>query len=211
MYSRLPAFVFGFHGCDQAIKEAVLSGGEPLKPSTNNYDWLGSGIYFWEQNPVRAMDFAALAMQHPGRYTSRPITTPAVLGAVIDLGNCMNLMDAAHLERLKYAYDYLETNVREAGTQMPTNHGRGPDRPLRELDRAVIETLCAYTEMHGIDPKYDTVRGLFMEGEPVYPGAGFRAQAHIQICVRNINCIKALFDPREKKEHPYITSTGFLP
>ena len=70
MYSRLPAFIFGFHGCDQTTKEAVLHGEISYpEPSTNDYDWLGSGIYFWEQNPERALAFAQKAHDRPNRYS----------------------------------------------------------------------------------------------------------------------------------------------
>lgn len=51
LYKRQPGFVLGFHGCDASVGEAVLSGKKWLEPSENRYDWLGSGIYFWEGNP----------------------------------------------------------------------------------------------------------------------------------------------------------------
>ena len=44
-----------------------------------------------------------------------------------------------------------------------------------------------------MEPSIDTVRGVFVEGEPVYEGAGFRAKTHIQICVCNISSIKGVF------------------
>ena len=45
-------FVLGYHGCDQTTGESLLAG-SPFKPSENDYDWLGPGIYFWEANPLR--------------------------------------------------------------------------------------------------------------------------------------------------------------
>ena len=54
MYSKLPNFIIGFHGCDKSVRGVVLQNGEPLKPSVNDYDWLGNGIYFWEQSLERA-------------------------------------------------------------------------------------------------------------------------------------------------------------
>lgn len=208
MYSRLPAFVFGFHGCDIATKEAVLRGEiKNLEPSVNKYDWLGSGIYFWEQNPERAMAFAQKAHDHPNKYSRHIINEPSVLGAVIDLGHCMNLMDSIHIQRLKLAYSLLEDAIKTLGSELPKNRGGDPsgDRPLRELDRAVIEALHAYTKVPSSPVKpYDTVRGLFLEGDEVYPGAGFREETHIQLCVRNVNCIKAYFDPRQECREPYI-------
>ena len=43
---------------------------------------------------------------------------------------------------------------------------------------------------------YDSVRGVFWEGKPLYPNAGFAEKNHIQICVCNPNCIKGYFLPR---------------
>lgn len=37
--------IVGFHGCDQATADRVLVTGEPMKPSSNRWDWLGEGIY----------------------------------------------------------------------------------------------------------------------------------------------------------------------
>ena len=50
-----------------------------LRPSENRWDWLGAGAYYWEGAPERAMDWA-----------KKHCKDPAVLGAVIDLGHCMN-------------------------------------------------------------------------------------------------------------------------
>jgi len=46
----------GFHGCDRKVGEKILAGPQKhLKVSTNPYDWLGSGAYFWENDPARAL------------------------------------------------------------------------------------------------------------------------------------------------------------
>jgi hypothetical protein len=42
-------------------------------------------------------------------------------------------------------------------------------------------------------PPVDTIRGVFTEGQPVYPGAGFDEKTHVQIVVRNPFCIKGVF------------------
>ena len=56
MAGLLPGFLLGYHGCDEQVAENVLSGNDTLRPSTNDYDWLGHGIYFWESNPRRALE-----------------------------------------------------------------------------------------------------------------------------------------------------------
>ncbi|MDP8221189.1 MAG: hypothetical protein P9X26_07575 [Candidatus Stygibacter frigidus] len=55
MYSCFPQIILGFHGCDKDLGEEVLKAEKSiLKNSQNTYDWLGSGIYFWENNHLRA-------------------------------------------------------------------------------------------------------------------------------------------------------------
>ncbi len=54
-YQRI---VIAYHGCDAALAKKVLAGKAELKPSTNTYDWLGEGIYFWEHGPQRAYEWA---------------------------------------------------------------------------------------------------------------------------------------------------------
>ena len=70
---------------------------------------------------------------------------------------------------------------------------------LRDLDCAVIHQLHEYNI--GKDGQiYDSVRGVFIEGKEVYPGAEIREKTHIQLCIVNPNCIKGLFGPREMAE-----------
>jgi hypothetical protein len=45
---------------------------------------------------------------------------------------------------------------------------------------------------------FDSTRGVFTEGGPAFDGAGIYAKSHIQICVRNLNCIKGFFLPRKE-------------
>jgi len=49
---------------------------------------------------------------------------------------------------------------------------------------------------------YDSARGVFIEGSPIYTNAGFSEKTHIQICIRNANCIKGFFIPREEQQWP---------
>ena len=50
LYANRPNLTIGFHGCDQSVVDKVIAGKENLLASTNDYDWLCSGIYFWENN-----------------------------------------------------------------------------------------------------------------------------------------------------------------
>ena len=276
LYSKRPNLILGFHGCDKSIAEKVING-ECLNESTNDYDWLGHGIYFWQNSPERAMEYAETAKERGNSM----IKDPAVVGAIIDLGNCLDLLEMNHIQEVKSAYTVFE---RIAIPDRPQNKLIRDGLPmLRNLDRAVIEmvhtirknkenlfieienllraisylikqsdkkeykkiiedcfsklcniynnedlralfglellrdilnfikgggdedTLIKEIEDHANQLRtlitnfapYDSVRSSFLEGRELYPNAGFREKNHIQICVRNKNCIKGFFMPRD--------------
>ena len=193
LYSRRSNLVVSFHGCDQSVVEKVVAGEENLLASKNDYDWLGNGIYFWENNEARAMQWAIELSKRKGSSVKKP----AVIGAIIDLGYCLDLTDSSCLEELKIGYDALVTMSKETGMPMPQNMnlGKSTDLLLRKLDCAVIETMHKINR-YANKRAYDSVRGVFWEGKPLYPNAGFAEKNHIQICVCNPNCIKGYFLPR---------------
>lgn len=201
MYEKLPNLVIGFHGCSLEVYEKVIHHQEDLKGSENDYDWLGHGIYFWENNLERAREWA-VRRYHDGAR---------VVGAVIDLGYCLNLTDSASENYLRQGYELLKARCAAAGRPLPKNRKSKmtDDILLRDLDCAVIQQIqdfhvddsdasnSAGTNMSH-QTTFDTVRGVFLEGEPPYDGSAFRSKTHIQICVCNPNCIKGYFDPRSQ-------------
>lgn len=196
MYSRLPSFVLGFHGCDRSVASGIISGKKAHLPSQNSYDWLGEGVYFWENNPQRAFEFAAQFQGKP-RHGTRAITHPAVVGAVIDLGFCLNLLDAKFLQILKVGFQALKQTLNETGRPMPVNRPlrQGGELLLRDLDCAVINAVHTSRSEQKMPP-FDTVRSAFIEGGELYEGSTFREKNHIQICVRSPKCIKGYFWPQ---------------
>ncbi|WP_242848109.1 hypothetical protein [Ruminococcus sp. HUN007] len=186
MYSKLPNLVLGFHGCHKDVFDSVVKGGQHLKRSENEYDWLGNGIYFWENSPERALDWAK------SRYKDEA----CVVGAVIDLGYCLNLTDYQSSSVLQLGYELLKTYNETMGNEMPKNrNGRSAtDLLLRNLDCAVIEQIHKYYKRNNFET-YDSIRGIFTEGKEVYPGSGFVEKTHVQLCIVNPNCIKGYFAP----------------
>lgn len=100
LYKFQPSFVLGFHGCDKTVAERVLAGKQHLRYSNNKHDWLGNGIYFWESSPQRAMEWAEFVRDNPS-VSSGKVETPAVVGAIIDLGYCGTLHDRAESPRIQ--------------------------------------------------------------------------------------------------------------
>lgn len=193
-YCRLPAFILGFHGCDERLKADLLLGKTTLKPSTNDYDWLGNGIYFWENDPDRALSYAKTLKDNPKKNQKSIINTPAVIGAVIDLGNCLNLFDEKNLQLVKNTYEFVVEYTNQSEKPLPENKF-GEDLLLRHLDCFVINTLHGLIKETKEIPAFDSVRAPFWEGKELYPNAGFKEKNHIQICVINPKCIKGYFDP----------------
>jgi hypothetical protein len=188
MHRLTTTFVLGYHGCDASVAERLVAGTK-FKTSANPYDWLGVGIYFWEANPRRGLEFAHEVMHRKGLKTT--IKEPAVVGAVIDLRLCLDLSTSAGTQEIRHAYESFAAAVEVAGQPMPRNRG-GPDLLLRDHDRAVLEHLHA-TRKHADLPEIDTVRGFYFEGERLYPDAGFFEKTHVQICVRKPECIHGVF------------------
>lgn len=205
MYSRRRGLLIGFHGCDLKVRDNIVTQkSKNLKPSENSYDWLGNGVYFWENNYERALKYAKDIKNNPYKSNS-VINEPAVLGAVIDLGYCMDLLDSSYLELLKYGYKLLTETNKKHDLEIPKNKpiGKDGDLLLRHLDCAVIETIHQFNEDNKDRQEFDSVRGVFFEGDDLYENAGFKDKNHIQIAIRNPNCIKGFFIPRElNKKYP---------
>ena len=195
LYQRQPSFVLGFHGTDRTVVNKAVSGKLPhLDRSEDTTEWLGHGVYFWENDPARAFEWAKT-----GKTKGR-ITTPDAVGAVIDLGFCLDLTTMTGLQEVEAAYATLRNTYQEAGLALPQNTV-GPDKVKRELDCAVIQALHGQRRKLDLKP-YDSVRALFPEAKPLFDESGFRARNHIQICIINTaRCIKGYFKPIQQQNH----------
>ncbi|HVY34162.1 MAG TPA: hypothetical protein VG960_07050 [Caulobacteraceae bacterium] len=163
------SFVLGYHGCNKALGVEAVERRTELLLSDTDYDWLGPGAYFWESDPVRAMEWAE-AKKARGDYEE-----PFVIGAAIDLGNCLDLMVRENIAMLVPAYAALKAEVVKTCGEMPKNKDlkQAPgEKTLRKLDCAVIRQLHQLIEeqppegwpgIGKLEP-YDTVRGVVRRG-----------------------------------------------
>jgi hypothetical protein len=183
---RFARWVLGYHGCKKDLA-ARLIGGElavdAWQPSAKPYDWLGRGIYFWEHGPERAWSWAR----------ERHGDDAAVVGAIIQLGRCFDLLDVKFTRLLLPTYERESREAANSGRPLPAN--KGPDRDLggRYLDCHVINACLQLPE--GQELEFQTVRGAFWEGVPAFPGAKIMSESHIQIAVRDPRCILGVFRP----------------
>lgn len=179
MQRTITGFILGYHGCDHDVAERLIAG-KTFEWSRNTYDWLGSGAYFWENDPVRALHWAELV-----KARTKKIKRPAIVGAVIDLGLCLDLTTQSSLDVIRTAHDGLMTVIDKAGVPKPIN----VDELRRPLDCAVLNYL--YESMP--EPKFQTVRGFFHEGGPLYDGSFIQRKTHVQVAVRDLHCIRGVF------------------
>ena len=215
MYSIRPNLVFGFHGCDVKTSNRLLNEPNKIVFSKKPYDWLGHGMYFWENNYDRALQWAE------DKKKRGEIENPAVIGAVLQLGYCLDFLDSHFIRMITGYYEMLVSDYKTIEKELPQNkdlnQDKYKDKIFRELDCTVIEYMhLSILEQTVYDKKkigfselklFDSARGVFTEGGPAYPGAGILEKSHIQICVRNSNCIKGFFLPRKEKE---FTSDSLL-
>lgn len=201
MYSSRSNLIIGFHGCDEEVAHKLLNNPNKIKISEKPFDWLGHGFYIWENNYDRALRWAK------DKEKKGKIKKAAVIGVVCSLDYCLDLIDSEFINVLSDYYWLMERDLKELGKELPQNkdvkEDAHKDLLIRELDCAVIQYLHQKIKEENEQNSnskikdFDTVRGVFTEGGPAFPGAGIQKKSHIQICIRNMDCIKGFFLPRK--------------
>jgi hypothetical protein len=164
----------GFHGTSAEAARRILSTGFEI--SRNEYDWLGDGAYFFQDAPARALEWARQ------RFGS----DAAVIGAEIDLYDCIDLLDIEWRAVVRESYaDFCERL--DKGAQPIPQQTRGAHR----LDRAMINHTVGLLESRGYSAR--TVRAAFVEGEPLFPGSALWSLSHVQIAVRDQGAIRRIW------------------
>ena len=163
----------------------VLSRGFQL--SSNEYDWLGDGVYFFQDARIRAWEWAQ-------RFHD---TQAAVLGARIRLEDCMDLLDIAWSRFLAGAYDSFMAKWKSSGRPLPVQKG-GAHR----MDRYVINYAVAVLAERGL--KIRTVRAAFSEGKPVFPNSALMDHSHVQIAVRDTTLVEKVWSADDEKEIAHV-------
>jgi hypothetical protein len=161
--------VYAYHGTSQTKAESILQNG--FLASDNDYDWLGTGIYFFQDAPMRARQWAT--EQHPNE--------PAVICARIQLDNCIDLFDVKWFPILKNIYNLFDDQYRSANRPLPKQN------PLRSkahrLDCAFFN--FASQLISNDEQTVECIRAVFVEGESIFPDSAIFDLAHAQIAIKN--------------------------
>jgi hypothetical protein len=174
-----------FHGTTKSAAEKLVAG-MPFGPSQNADDWLGHGIYFWEYAPQQAWWWTD---RRYGRADA------AVVGALVRLGRCIDLLDPSNAGLLAAANTELESALAQAGKVLKKNANTHKYR-----DCAVFNYLCAKLAQSKF--QVESTRAVFVpleagKGLPrLWDRSGVFRGAHIQISVREPNNILAVWPAR---------------
>ena len=164
----------GYHGTSATHAAVILRDG--FVPSDNQYDCLGNGVYFFEDGLTHACAWARRA--HPGE--------PAVVQADVRLESCIDLKDSVGwIPLLAQTHAELLRVSREQRRPLPRQTTRE-----HRLDREVIEFTVGILEREGI--RIRSVRGVFAEGAPAFPGSFLSEGSHVQIAVRDVDLISGV-------------------
>jgi hypothetical protein len=177
--------VVAFHGTRRATAARLVKG-DAFDASTNDDDWLGHGIYFWEYAPQQAWWWA----------TRRYGEDAAVVGALVRLGRCLDLLDPSNVAIVRAAHARLDDTLRAAGQRPPRNANNH-----KYLDCAVFNWLFGLLAQEGQTP--DSCRAVFVplqlgKGMPrIWKRSGVFEGAHVQLCVRAQSNILAVWSARK--------------
>jgi hypothetical protein len=160
----------GYHGTSVAAAQRILASG--FEPSRNDYDWLGDGAYFFQDAPVRAMEWA--------RQRHGP--DAAVVAAEIDLADCMDLLDIPGHAQVARTYTRYRAELEERRLPLP-RQSPGAHR----LDCAVLNYLSDVLKDEGVP--IQSIRAVFTEGNATFRGSALLDLSHVQIAVRNPSAI----------------------
>jgi len=174
--------VVGYHGTRLSVALDIVNRRKSFVAQQNEGDWLGRGIYFWEYAPEQALGWA-------NRRQSQWNEPVAVLGSMIRLGSCLDLLDPANIRTVKEFHAEFCKEQAELGLAIPKNK-----RNNRALDCAVFEYLYRAAQSANDESRQsvETARGAYVptaEKNRIFKGSWLYEQSHIQICVRNQACI----------------------
>lgn len=175
-----------YHATSRDAWEKIKASGGML-PSTNNYDWLGKGIYFWQAAPIRAWIWK--------RFYARPRlraedTVVLEYPMTVNPADCLDLLDIrwhkllGHLGRA-VPEGWRVSGIDEATIQQRLRRNRITSTPHPHfLDCEAINQICDVLE-HRHKVRIRLVRAAFQHLDHIYPYSAFRQGDHVQVAVRD--------------------------
>ncbi len=179
-----------YHGTTKRIALKIFSERRFLE-SRNEYDWLGPGVYFYQECPEKAL-FWAEEFSIKEKFSNE---MPAVIEVDVSLAKTLDLAGSKALATLQtfaktqkkisiaQSNPILRTidNVRKkifSGTVINHNKFVGYNKDDYNL---VLDLIAYLNEEDAVS--FDSVRAVFWEGMEIRKGSYFFDHANIQLCI----------------------------
>lgn len=167
----------GYHGTTQDKAEEILAR-QKFDISTNDYDWLGRGTYFWQSAPVRAWAWALAKAKRNG-------FDPAVLSVEIQIRDCLDLLDITYWKFLKtIAPSCTSSGVSQVGFIEAITNPTVTGKKFNFADRLLIDQAVASLQKQ-TGTRITSVRAAFPEDNPIHTTSWLFERSHVQIAVRD--------------------------
>lgn len=171
-------WVYGYHGTSMDRATAIIESG--FNPSNNEYDWLGKGIYFWQDAPKRAWQWAQST--HPDN--------PAVVKCRLRLDrSCLDLLDIGYFPLLKTMYNGFITSYTQQNLAIPQQN---PERSKAHRLDCSFFNYVVKTFNSSSDARIASIRSAFVEGDRIFPNSAIYDLTHIQIAILDSGLIEEL-------------------
>jgi len=173
-----------YHATTRERAEIILRDG--FLSSQNSYDWLGEGIYFFQEAPNFAVHWASEDRKEG------TIEDLAIVAADIAIAGFIDLLDHEWGAVLRAAYETLDAQGDEEFRAVQAKQKPfvvGSDERLGHwLDRYVIE--ASVTSLADRQKTVTGIRSAFWEGPELYPNSHVMDRQHIQVAVRDPSAIR---------------------
>ncbi|MBU5437774.1 hypothetical protein KQI42_07130 [Tissierella sp. MSJ-40] len=157
--------IIGFHGTRREFADSILQS-ERFKISKDDEEWLGPGVYFFENDIKQAYYYCIKA---------KKFKSWAILRSDIQANIIMDLTDLETLERFEEVAEAIKNRY----------YKRSDGKPRKLLNSVVLNIIYKAEE-------YDLVRAVFpVPSTRCIPRTNIMPM-QVQLCVRNLQCIKTI-------------------
>jgi hypothetical protein len=164
--------VYGYHGTSHKNAESILRNG--FRSSNSGGDWLGPGVYFWQDAPERAQSWAK--KHHP----ENPVVIRSSI--IFEESKNMDLLDTFWFPILVKQHKAFLSSFLEL--DIPIQDKDITKSNLHKLDHEFLNYIsCAINEEK--PGRVAVIRAAFTEGEPIFDSSAIYDLSHVQIAVKD--------------------------
>ena len=163
----MPLTAIGYHGTTEEAADKLVR--ENFQLSENSWEWLGHGVYFWQDAPKRAREWARSWLSLRKKYDG-PV---AVVAAEIDLTDFVDMLDLEGVQRMR--------EVVESFAQQDDGSTRVNEPPKNYLDCAIFNVATKMLSSEGL--QVAGYRACCVEGTRLVENSPIYDRSHVQLAV----------------------------